>query len=331
MDVMAFGEIVVNQFLQSLGVTLQTIMAYVTELGSELVFFLIIPAIYWCVDAFIGLKVGCMLLLSNWFVQFFKILFKTPRPYWVSADVKPVVWESSFGLPSGHAMNSASVWGWITLEAKKRWVTALCLVVIFLIGFSRLVLGVHFLSDVLLGWSLGALLILAFYKLHRPAARWITRFPWQVQVLLIFASSLLMLLLSLIARSFPAMWMMPAEWLTRAGEIDPLSMDGTLTTAGVWFGMLAGFTVLLHFRGVLQSNAGGLRRLWRYLLGLAGFVILYAGLGSLFPEDLGLVSAVLRYFRYALIGIWISAISPLVFERLKIGEIKPLTGLEEQE
>jgi hypothetical protein len=32
---------------------------------------------------------------------------------------------------------------------------------------------------------------------------------------------------------------------------------------------------------------------------------------------------VLRYFRYFLIGIWIACLSPLLFEKLKIGRIEP--------
>ena len=87
--------------------------------------------------------------------------------------------------------------------------------------------------------------------------------------------------------------------------------------------MLGGFAWLRARRGVLQSNFGTWQRVVRYLVGIVGVVILYAGLGSLFPDDLGLISAVLRYFRYFLIGIWIACLSPLLFEKLKIGRIKP--------
>lgn len=60
----------------------------------------------------------------------------------------------------------------------------------------------------------------------------------------------------------------------------------------------------------------------RYLLGMAGIIILYAGLGALFPKELGLVSHILRYLRYLLIGLWVSWFGPLLFEKLKIATIQ---------
>jgi len=86
--------------------------------------------------------------------------------------------------------------------------------------------------------------------------------------------------------------------------------------------MLGGFAWLRARRGVIQSNFGTWQRVLRYLVGIAGVIAIYAGLGSLFPEDLGLISAILRYFRYFLIGLWIACLSPLLFEKMKIGRIE---------
>jgi hypothetical protein len=86
--------------------------------------------------------------------------------------------------------------------------------------------------------------------------------------------------------------------------------------------MLAGFALLYHQKGVLESGKGGWHLIVRYLLGMAGVIILYAGLGALFPKELGLVSYVLRYLRYLLIGLWVSWIGPLLFEKLKIATIQ---------
>jgi hypothetical protein len=120
---------------------------------------------------------------------------------------------------------------------------------------------------------------------------------------------------------------MPAEWATRAsrdGEVvNPMSINGALTSAGVWFGMLGGIAWLRAKHGVLKSEQGTWQKLLRYLIGLVGIIALYLGLGKLFPRDLGWISDILRYFRYFLIGLWISAISPLLFAKLKIGQIEP--------
>ena len=327
MDAIRELEIAINIFLQNGGPVLQTLMRAITFLGDEMFYILFMPAIYWCVSAWAGLRIGVMLLLSSGFNSIFKLALHGPRPSWISDKVIPVVHESSFGIPSGHAMNSVSVWGWVAIEAKKKWSTITCIVLIVLISFSRLVMGVHFLSDVLLGLILGSLLVLLFLSTWRKIAAWLEKLTWQQQVILAFISSLVFVALAILAKSLAGNWQMPAAWAARASqggkEVEPMSIKGAITSAGIWFGMLGGFAWLRAKHGVLQSEQGTWQKLARYGLGLVGVIALYLGLGSLFPRNSGWISDVLRYFRYFLIGLWISAISPLLFVRFKIGQIKP--------
>ena len=81
------------------------------------------PALYWCIDARLGLRVGMILLLSNGLNAVLKLAFHTPRPYWVDARVTGFAAESSFGLPSGHAQSAASVWGLLASSFRKPAVT----------------------------------------------------------------------------------------------------------------------------------------------------------------------------------------------------------------
>lgn len=80
-------------------------------------------------------------------------------------DVVPHLVEvSSASFPSGHAMNSAMVY--LTLaallaRAERSWhvrvfLMAGAILVTLLVGFSRAYLGVHWPSDVMAGWSVGA-------------------------------------------------------------------------------------------------------------------------------------------------------------------------------
>lgn len=314
-------EVFVNIFLQSLGPLLRSIMRVFTLFGDEIFYIIFMPAIYWCVNAYAGLRIGIMLLISTSFNNFFKLLLKGPRPYWISRQVKPVVHESSFGIPSGHAMNSASVWGWSAIEARKRWVSITCITLIFMIGFSRLVMGVHFLSDVLLGWLLGALIVLVFSLLLPTLSRWVRKWTLSIQLLAAFASSLIMIAISATIKVLSVSWSMPPEWAARAGEAEPLSLNGAITAGGIWFGMLGGFALLRKTHGILRSQEGTWQKIARYALGLAVVFLLYTGLGQLFPRNMGFLSDFLRYLRYFLIGFWISFLSPLVFEKLNIATI----------
>lgn len=88
-----------------------------------------------------------------------KLGFRRERPFFPD----PLATESTFSFPSGHATVSAAVFGAVALVVARRlesWrlrvaVFAAAAVLVLLIGFSRLYLGVHFLSDVLAGLTAG--------------------------------------------------------------------------------------------------------------------------------------------------------------------------------
>jgi membrane-associated phospholipid phosphatase len=311
-------EIIVNEFLQNLGDWLRVPMLAITALGYEEFFILLLPTLYWCFDQLVGLRVGIVLLLGNMFNTFFKFLFHNARPYWFSETVKAHSIEESFGIPSGHAQIAASVWGWLAVEVKKRWFTITAIVLIFLIGFSRLYLGVHFLSDVLLGWLLGGLLVWAFWALYPRIANGLKNKSMGYKVSLVATSTVVMILLVLVARWIAMPWEFPADWAARAGNIDPFSLDGILTVGGTWLGMLLGFVILTSQKGYFLAGQGGWRRIVRFLLGIVGILALYIGLGQLFPDKADLISYILRVFRYTLIGLWVSWLAPLAFEQIGI-------------
>lgn len=315
-------EIVVNEFFQSMGAWLRGPMQAITALGYEEFFVLLLPTLYWCFDQMLGLRVGLVLLLSNVANNFFKFLFHSPRPYWVSDTVRAYSHETSFGLPSGHAQIAASVWGWLAVEVRKRWFSIAALVLIFLIGISRIYLGVHFLSDVIVGWLLGALLVWAFSAWHRPVGDWINSKSLWAKIGLIAASAVLMMALVLGVRLAVGEWVMEAGWVERAGEAAPFSLDGVFTVAGTWFGMLCGFVVLTEKRGHFLAGEGGWQRLLRFGVGLVGIAILYLGLGELFPESVNFISFALRFIRYALIGLWVSWWGPVAFEKMGLLKFK---------
>ncbi len=63
----------------------------------------------------------------------------------------------SFGFPSGHVSSSLAYWGGLGLLFNKTWVKAAGITIIFLMPFSRMYLGRHFLADVLGGLVLGGI------------------------------------------------------------------------------------------------------------------------------------------------------------------------------
>lgn len=325
MDMLLNLEIAITLFFQNLGDWLTVPFQALSFLATEEFIIMMIPLVYWCVDSLMGLRMAFMLVLNGAFNSFFKMLFHSPRPFWFDSRVKALSQETSFGLPSGHSQNAASLWGMMAATAKKKWLTITVIIVVFLIGISRIYLGMHFTRDVLSGWLLGVLFICFYLLLEKPVAKWIAPKRLGVQVFYAFLFSILLVALGFAAKLATASWQMPAEWIETAqltgGAIpDPFNIEGNITIAGVAFGFISGYAWLVKKYGLPKVEGSFSKRFFRYIVGLIGLLICYLGLKLVFPENPVWLGLILRYARYTIIGLWVSAIAPMVFKKLKLNK-----------
>lgn len=87
-----------------------------------------------------------------------KALFGRVRPDFAEGGAR----YESLSFPSGHASGIATlvtvglilVWPLLAMRAR-RWLLAVGVLLVVLVGLTRIWLGVHYLSDVLAGWALG--------------------------------------------------------------------------------------------------------------------------------------------------------------------------------
>lgn len=97
-----------------------------------------------------------------------KVVFQRARP-----ELWPrLITEHGASFPSGHATTAAALATFVALllwRTKWRWpAVILGGLYALLVGYSRLVLGVHYPTDVLAGWLTGLSLVLGAYQLLRP-------------------------------------------------------------------------------------------------------------------------------------------------------------------
>jgi len=297
----AFVEI--NIWLQSFSnPVLDAFFKALTFLGNEEFYLILPPLLYWCLDKRLGIRLTFLFLFSSYLNGSLKDFFKVPRPFIHAPDkVRALVSLEepiTYCFPSGHAQNSTVVWGYLATQVRKRWAWIVALVLPFLIGLSRIYLGVHYLVAVLGGWLIGVLLVLLGLGLIPGLGRWLARGGLSAQLPLAFAVPLALFLIH------------PSE--------------GTATTMGTLMGMSLG--VALE-RRVANFSARGVwwKRALRFVVGFVVLLGLYLGLKMWFP---GVAEAgwwpglTLRLVRYGLVGLWAGGLAPWLFV---------ITGLAERE
>ncbi len=180
-------EPVLMEWLQSfLGDSGATLFSRLSALGEQYILVLILGYLYWCYDKKFGIYLGTNIVIGLSFNPMIKNIFLRRRPYFDHPQVKclrPVepkadiydIGAQGYSFPSGHSMNSAVIYGSLGRYGKRRWLTVLAFVLPFLVGVSRVVAGVHYPTDVLVGWGVGALIVFfvpAIYDRFGEDNRW---------------------------------------------------------------------------------------------------------------------------------------------------------------
>lgn len=101
-----------------------------------------------------------------------KVLFARERPVG-----SRLITETGYSFPSGHSLLAMVFFGfiiwliWQALRDRTVWkwfLTIIFAFIIFSVGFSRVYLGVHWMSDVIEGWAVGFLWLMFFIKKCAP-------------------------------------------------------------------------------------------------------------------------------------------------------------------
>lgn len=142
---------------------LNELMLLITRLGEETAFLVIALIVFWCVDKKKGYYLMAVGFLGTMLNQMLKLACRVPRP-WV-ADPDLTILEQAreaaagYSFPSGHTQSAVGTFGCLAVTAERKWWRTVCIVLAALVGFSRMYIGVHTPSDVLVGAGMACLMV----------------------------------------------------------------------------------------------------------------------------------------------------------------------------
>ena len=153
--------------------TMTFIMKSITKLSDTLYIILIaillsILFLIKCNKKEIALLIPSNLIIITLLNQSLKVLFQRERPVGYN-----LIEASGYSFPSGHAMVSMAFYGLLIYViyhlVKNKYLRnvliSINIIIIILIGISRVYLGVHFMSDIIAGYCMSVLYLFLFTKL----------------------------------------------------------------------------------------------------------------------------------------------------------------------
>ena len=143
-------------------------MLLITHLGEEMTFLVLAMVFFWCVDkkrGYLIMSVGFMGTMLN---QFMKLWFRIPRPWVLDPDftILEAAREAAAGysFPSGHTTSAVATFGAIGITSQNKKTSWICVILAVLVGMSRMYIGVHTPTDVLVGALTSIILLLMLYR-----------------------------------------------------------------------------------------------------------------------------------------------------------------------
>lgn len=250
-------------------------------LGNDLLYVLLITLFYWGLNRRIGTRMLFALVVATLVNIIVKMIVQAPRPFEEHTHIIPLFEQDGYSFPSGHTMTLLVVWGYMAYAVRKTWLTVLTVVLVVLMGWSRVYGGVHYPSDILGSVVFGLITLGAYIALAEPFATLWNSIPQTLRIVLLTVAALL-----------------PLAILT--GDSNGATIGGLILGGGIGI-MLERLMVNFSTEGTLSQ------RLKRFLPGIIIAMLAFYGFRALFSlmlsgEENAFMEMILRFVRYSLLG-----------------------------
>lgn len=161
--------VVYNFISRFINNNLTHIVKFITFLGSAaFVITITVLALLFIKNKKIGIFMALDLIVITTFQHILKPIFGRSRPIGIN-----LIEETSYSFPSGHSLTAMAFYGFIiyliyksNLKYKKVYMILLVLLILS-IGLSRVYLGVHYITDVLGGFTFSLFYLIIFIELSK--------------------------------------------------------------------------------------------------------------------------------------------------------------------
>ena len=162
-----------------------SLMSFFSAFGEETIMIAFMCILYFIIDKEAAKFAARRFMIAGCFYAGIKNIVCRRRPYMVHGNVKclkPVdksadlmdVIAQGYSFPSGHSSGASSIYIGSAGYLKNGIFTIFSIVITLLVGISRFCLGVHYPTDVLVGWAIGICSIFLFSLLEKLIKqRWI--------------------------------------------------------------------------------------------------------------------------------------------------------------
>jgi membrane-associated phospholipid phosphatase len=278
----------ITTFLRDLLPWAGAFFSIVTEMGGELFLISVLLIGFWAYRKRESMIITLILIVTILTNYWLKYVIGNPRPpasYWFG-DVE----ATNYSTPSGHAQNAGTLYSWLAGKVKNWWMILASLTLMFLIGISRVYLGVHFLGDILLGWAIGIVIGLVAFYFEPQISDFASRIKTEYWYLLLFIIGIVLLVLGSVLPYPPG--------------------DNFGAYGGLTMGAAAAFPLEKKYVD-FDLVVGRPRLVARVVIGLVLVIGLMLGLSPFLPTSEIWLRAI-RYFTVAFVGIFLW---PLIFRK----------------